>query len=72
MAQKEKVIIRCMDCEQDGLYEMWNDINSKTNIEQNEQLLSGRLSQYTCPHCKSTRFVDHSMLYHSPDHELMI
>ena len=40
MAQREKVIIRCMDCEKDGLYEMWNDINSKTNQEQKKQLLS--------------------------------
>ena len=46
MAQREKVIIRCMDCEKDGLYEMWNDINSKTNQEQKKQLLSGHLSQY--------------------------
>ena len=72
MAQREKVIIRCMDCEKDGLYEMWNDINSKTNQEQKKQLLSGHLSQYICPHCHSTRFVDHPMLYYSPDHELMI
>ena len=46
MAQREKVIIRCMDCEKDGLYEMWNDINSKTNQKQKKQLLSGHLSQY--------------------------
>ena len=72
MGQREKVIIRCMDCEKDGLYEMWNDINSKTNQEQKKQLLSGHLSQYICPHCHSTRFVDHPMLYYSPDHELMI
>lgn len=72
MAPKERVIIHCMDCEQDGLFEMWTDINSKTDKVQKKRLLSGRLSQYTCPYCKSTRFVDHPMLYHSPDHELMI
>lgn len=51
---------------------MWTDINAKNDKVQKKQLLLGRLSQYTCPHCKSTRFVDHPMLYNSPDHELMI
>lgn len=51
---------------------MWTDINAKNDKVQKKRLLSGHLSQYICPHCHSTHFVDHPMLYHSPDHELMV
>lgn len=37
MAPKEKVIIHCMDCEQDGLFEMWTDINAKNDKVQKKK-----------------------------------
>ena len=41
MAPKEKVIIRCMDCEQDGIYEMWTDINAKNDKVQKKGFYQG-------------------------------
>ena len=72
MGSKEKIIIHCMDCEKDGLFDMWSDINAEKDPIQKEDLLSGKIYQYTCPHCRSTRFVDHGMLYHAPERELMV
>ena len=52
--------------------EMWTDINAKTTKYRKKAFIRASFHNIFCPHCHSTRFVDHPMLYHSPDHELMV
>lgn len=51
MSMYEKEKIQCPVCGTTGEFEMWKSVNTVLNPEKKEQLLSGSLFQYICPHC---------------------
>ena len=70
MCEKEK--IQCPVCGTTGEFEMWTSLNTELNPEKKEQLLSGALFQYICPHCGKSFNIDYPMLYHQMEDQIMI
>ena len=62
MCAKEE--IQCPVCGTTGEFEMWTSLNTELNPEKKEELLSGALFQYICPHCGKSFNIDYPMLYH--------
>lgn len=72
MSMYEKEKIQCPVCGTTGEFEMWQSLNTQLNPEKKEQLLSGALFQYTCPHCGKSFNIDYPMLYHQMEDQIMI
>lgn len=68
----EKEEIQCPVCGTTGEFEMWTSLNTQLNPEKKEQLLSGALFQYICPHCGKSFNIDYPMLYHQMEDQIMI
>ena len=72
MSMCEKEEIQCPVCGTTGEFEMWKSVNTVLNPEKKEQLLSGSLFQYICPHCGKSYNIDYPMLYHQMEDQIMI
>ena len=72
MSMCEKEEIQCPVCGTTGEFEMWKSVNTVLNPEKKEQLLSGSLFQYVCPHCGKSYNIDYPMLYHQMEDQIMI
>lgn len=70
ICKKEEV--QCPVCGTTGEFEMWTSLNTQLNPEKKEQLLSGALFQYICPHCGKSFNIDYPMLYHQMEDQIMI
>lgn len=70
MCKREEV--QCPVCGTTGEFEMWTSLNTQLNPEKKEQLLSGALFQYICPHCGKSFNIDYPMLYHQMEDQIMI
>lgn len=70
ICKREKV--QCPVCGTTGEFEMWTSLNTQLNPEKKEQLLSGALFQYICPHCGKSFNIDYPMLYHQMEDQIMI
>lgn len=70
ICKKEEV--QCPVCGTTGEFEMWTSLNTQLNPEKKEQLLSGSLFQYICPHCGKSFNIDYPMLYHQMEDQIMI
>ena len=72
MSMCEKEEIQCPVCGTTGEFEMWKSVNTVLNPEKKEELLSGALFQYICPHCGKSYNIDYPMLYHQMEDQIMI
>lgn len=70
ICKKEEV--QCPVCGTTDEFEMWTSLNTQLNPEKKEQLLSGALFQYICPHCGKSFNIDYPMLYHQMEDQIMI
>ena len=70
ICKKEEV--QCPVCGTTGEFGMWTSLNTQLNPEKKEQLLSGALCQYICPHCGKSFNIDYPMLYHQMEDQIMI
>ena len=51
---------------------VWDSINVNLDPEQKENIMSGKLFQFTCDECGFTTRVQYPCLYHDMDKNLMI
>jgi len=72
MSMENKIEISCNNCGKKSDYVMWQSLNVQLNPEQKENVLTGKLFQFTCPHCKETYTLCHNFLYHDMENQIMI
>lgn len=64
--------IKCPHCGGQVEYKTYASINSKSDPELKEQLLSGQLFRYECPHCHEKGYLGFPFLYHDPVNHILI
>lgn len=64
--------IKCRYCEKSFHKTIWHNINTETNPEMKEPLLSGKLFFDKCPHCQRPAVDIYSLLYHNSESNTMI
>ena len=72
MKEPEIIKIKCPHCNEEIEYKTYASINSKTDPELKEMLLSGALFKYECPHCHQSGFLGFPFLYHDPINHILI
>lgn len=63
---------RCRRCGTEKEVPSLNIINTESNPELKEKLLSGRLFLWSCPHCGADNLVKYPLLYHDPAQKLLL
>lgn len=69
-AREEKVT--CPACGSPGTATIWDSVNPTVDPPLKTELLEGRLLTYVCPSCGSLTHLEHNLLYHDMDQELLI
>ena len=72
MSSKSEEMITCPDCGKDGEFTIWHSINSQLDPEAKVDMMSGKIFEFVCPHCKSVHNVDYGFLYHQMEDQIMI
>ena len=72
MKDYEILKIKCPECGQEIEFKTYSSINSKNDAELKEQLLSGALFRYECPHCGAKGYLGFPFLYHDPVNHVLI
>lgn len=72
MSIREAANVNCPSCHQDFEVSIWQSLNANLDPKGKEDLLAGRLFQFTCPHCHADGTVNYPILYHDMDHHAMV
>ena len=63
--------VPCPYCKHPNEAEVWSSINVREDPELKDILIGGELNMTTCSSCREVFYVDHFLLYHDPESELM-
>lgn len=55
--------VRCASCGEESGFRFWDMIDPMFNKETKEQVLSGELFTFTCPHCGAKRKIHYDTIY---------
>ena len=72
MSQKNKYPITCPKCQKQERVDLYDAINLAEDPELKNTLLANKLNAIDCASCGYTFRVDKNLLYHDPEHHLMI
>lgn len=72
MSIHEARTVNCPHCHQDFVVSVWQSLNATLDPEAKAKLLTGKLFEYTCPHCHATGDINYPILYHDMKHHAMI
>jgi hypothetical protein len=61
----------CPACKLPNEAEVWSIINVKEDPELKDLLLGGEINMVECHSCREVYYVDHFLIYHDPDEELI-
>lgn len=64
--------VTCPECNKTQKVKVWDSINVNLDPEQKENIMSGKLFEFTCDECGFTTRVQYPCLYHDMDKSLMI
>ncbi len=64
--------VTCPKCNKTQKVKVWDSVNVNLDPEQKENIMSGKLFQFTCDECGFTTRVQYPCLYHDMDKNLMI
>ena len=64
--------IPCPNCGHTGEFQRWDSINVDLNPDMREEAISGRIFQWTCPHCGKSFTVPYATLYHDMKRDFMV
>ncbi|MDD5582600.1 MAG: CpXC domain-containing protein [Candidatus Marinimicrobia bacterium] len=72
MSRSHKENIKCPNCDNAQMIEIWDSVNASADPNLKEQLIQGELTTTVCTKCKKTFFVKYDMIYHDPDEKVML
>lgn len=72
MSLPRKVTVNCSKCGKPLTATMFHSVNSEYAEDIASQIISGKLFDVECPHCKFVSHLEYDMLYHDMLHEAMI
>lgn len=72
MSLEDEMEVSCPICGYENTCRRWLKVNLDKNPELYEELISGRLFEFTCSSCGTKLHVNYPLIYHDPEHDLMI
>ena len=72
MSEINKYTITCPQCSVDQEVELYDSVNVREAPALRDELMSNQLNTVECPHCGFQFRVDKQLLYHDPEHRVMI
>lgn len=64
--------VECPRCKEKSSFTVWTSLNTETDSEKKEEVLSGKIFLFRCPHCGTETYVLFPLLYHDPEHAFMV
>lgn len=72
MSRAREEQVTCPACGSTGTTTIWDSVNPTMDPPLKAELLEGRLLTYVCPNCESPTHLEHNLLYHDMDQQLLI
>lgn len=64
--------VECPRCKEKSPFTVWTSLNTETDSEKKEEVLSGKIFLFRCPRCGTETYVLFPLLYHDPEHAFMV
>lgn len=72
MSLNQTETVECPKCGKKSPFTVWNSVNVTLDPSVKQDVLSGKIFLFHCPHCHTETYVLYSLLYHDPDHSFMV
>lgn len=72
MSLNHTEMVECPRCREKSSFTVWTSLNTETDPEKKEEVLSGKIFLFRCPHCGTETYVLFPLLYHDPEHAFMV
>src|SRR3954467_4039301 len=72
MSMPTPIPVTCPGCQHEQDFTAWRSLNVTLDRDHTADLISGKLTRFTCDRCGHTAEVVYPMLYHDMDRRLMV
>ena len=72
MAAPRQTTCKCVKCGADTTVKVYGSVNTSENPELKEEVRSGRIFLWECPHCGTVNIINGPFLYTDPDNGIVI